>query len=94
MFVRSRGSGKPFGEGDRDKWLILGAVATVALFSSFAFFEVGYREIAWKEFVNNYLAKGIVEKLEVVNKKWVRVKLIPGNNVDGAVCIFKTGISQ
>lgn len=33
----------------------------------------------------SYLARGIVEKLEVVNKKWVRVRLTPGNTVDGAV---------
>lgn len=31
------------------------------------------------------LARGIVEKLEVVNKKWVRVRLTPGNTIDGAV---------
>ena len=29
--------------------------------------------------------QGLVEKLEVVDKKWVRVKLLPGNAVDGAV---------
>lgn len=29
-----------------------------------------------------------MEKLEVVNKKWVRVKLIPGNDVDGSVRIL------
>lgn len=33
----------------------------------------------------SYLQKGIVEKLEVVNKKWVRVKLLSGNSVEGAV---------
>lgn len=35
----------------------------------------------------SFLQKGIVEKLEVVNKKWVRVKLLPGNSVQGAVSI-------
>lgn len=35
----------------------------------------------------SYLAKGIVEKLEVINKKWVRVKLMPGNQVEGAVSV-------
>jgi len=34
-----------------------------------------YREISWKEFVGGLLAKGTVEKLEVVNKKWVKVQL-------------------
>lgn len=35
----------------------------------------------------SYLVKGIVEKLEVINKKWVRVKLMPGNAVEGAVSV-------
>lgn len=33
----------------------------------------------------SYLSKGIVEKLEVVNKKFVRVKLLPGHTIDGHV---------
>jgi len=33
----------------------------------------------------SYLNKGLVEKLEVINKKWVRVKLFPGYTVDGSV---------
>lgn len=33
----------------------------------------------------SYLARGAVEKLEVVNKKWVRVKLSPGNVSDGVM---------
>jgi hypothetical protein len=28
-----------------------------------------------------------VEKLEVVNKKWVRVRLMSGNTVDGSVSV-------
>lgn len=32
-----------------------------------------------------YLDKGIVDKVEVINKQWVRVKLLPGNNVNGKV---------
>ena len=34
--------------------------------------EGNYREISWKEFVNNHLGKD-VDKLVVVNNKWVRV---------------------
>lgn len=34
---------------------------------------------------NSYLAKGLVEKLEVVNKKWVRVRLSPGVSQDSTV---------
>lgn len=33
----------------------------------------------------SYLNKGLVEKLEVVDKKWVRVKLVPGQTVEGSV---------
>ncbi|PSN49682.1 hypothetical protein C0J52_05318 [Blattella germanica] len=81
--------GKAFGEGgEREKWFIVGMVATVALLGTVAYYEMGYKEIAWKEFVNNYLAKGIVEKLEVVNKKWVRVRLTSGNTVDGSSVLW------
>lgn len=31
-----------------------------------------------------YLNRHLVEKLEVVNKKWVRVKLLPGNSQDSS----------
>lgn len=36
------------------------------------------REITWKDFVNNYLSKGVVDRLEVVNKRFVRVTFTPG----------------
>ncbi|XP_037828708.1 AFG3-like protein 2 [Lucilia sericata] len=89
------GQGRPLGEGgegNREKWLVFGAVGAVALLGSFAFFEMGYKEISWKEFVTNYLNKGLVEKLEVVNKKWVRVRLMPGNSQDaGGVLWFNIG---
>lgn len=35
----------------------------------------------------SFLSKGIVEKLEVVNKKWVRVKLATGNSYDSSVSL-------
>uniref|UniRef100_A0A1B0G3D3 AAA+ ATPase domain-containing protein n=1 Tax=Glossina morsitans morsitans TaxID=37546 RepID=A0A1B0G3D3_GLOMM len=80
------------GSGEREKWIILGAIAAAALVGSFAFFEVGYKEIAWKDFVNNYLNKGVVEKLEVINKKWVRVRLLPGHSKDaGGMLWFNIG---
>ncbi|KAF4520289.1 hypothetical protein B566_EDAN004348 [Ephemera danica] len=76
-----------FGGGpsrERDQWLIVAVLVTLAALGAIAYFEMGYKEITWKEFVNNFLAKGIVEKLEVVNKKWVRVRLLPGNTYDGS----------
>ncbi|KAJ8972092.1 hypothetical protein NQ317_019138 [Molorchus minor] len=80
--------GKPFGDGDREKWYVLGAAAAVAFLATITMWEMGYKEISWKEFVHNYLQRGVVEKLEVVNKKWVRVKLLPGNTVEGANVIW------
>ncbi|XP_075159733.1 AFG3 like matrix AAA peptidase subunit 2 [Haematobia irritans] len=81
------GQGRPIGEGgdgNREKLVILGAIAAVGVIASLAFFEMGYKEISWKEFVTTYLNRGVVEKLEVVNKKWVRVRLLPGNSQDGS----------
>ncbi|XP_070603607.1 mitochondrial inner membrane m-AAA protease component AFG3L2 [Erythrolamprus reginae] len=50
------------------------------------------REITWKDFVNNYLSKGVVDKLEVVNKRFVRVIFIPGKSpVDGQFLWFNIG---
>ncbi|KAF6201933.1 hypothetical protein GE061_004329 [Apolygus lucorum] len=84
MFGGTRGTGKPLGgDSEKEKWLLFGLVGVVGLVGLIAVYEMGYKEIAWKEFVNTYLSKGIVEKLEVVNKKWVRVKLTPGNSVEG-----------
>lgn len=83
------GGGKPLGEGsDRDRWVAMAALAAMGLLGVAAIYQMGYKEITWKEFSKNYLAKGIVEKLEVINKKWVRVKLMPGNQVEGATILW------
>ncbi|XP_065172398.1 AFG3-like protein 2 [Atheta coriaria] len=84
--------GKPFGDGDKEKWYIFGAAGAVAFLATLALWEMGYKEIGWKEFVHTYLARGVVDKLEVVNKKWVRVKLAAGNTVEGnSVLWFNIG---
>ncbi|XP_054394148.1 AFG3-like protein 2 isoform X4 [Pongo abelii] len=50
------------------------------------------REITWKDFVNNYLSKGVVDRLEVVNKRFVRVTFAPGKTpVDGQYVWFNIG---
>lgn len=52
-YVLCRGSGgKPFGDGDREKWYIFGAAGAIAFLATIAFWEMGYKEIAWKEFVH------------------------------------------
>ncbi|KAK0180761.1 hypothetical protein PV327_003112 [Microctonus hyperodae] len=78
------GGGKPFEGGERDKWILAGIVGAVGIIGSMVFFDVNSKEITWREFAYSYLNKGIVDKLEVVNKKWVRVRLLPGNTVDGS----------
>uniref|UniRef100_A0A069DXI0 Putative atp-dependent zinc metalloprotease yme1 n=1 Tax=Panstrongylus megistus TaxID=65343 RepID=A0A069DXI0_9HEMI len=91
MFGGTRGSsggGKQLGESEKEKWLLFGLVGVAGLVAILAFYEMGYKEITWKEFLNNFLSKGIVEKLEVVNKKWVRVKLSAGNSYDGSSVLW------
>ncbi|CAH4034794.1 AFG3-like protein 2 [Pieris brassicae] len=86
-----RGTGRGGYEGqDREKWIMFGALGVVTLIASIAYFELKYREISWRDFVNSYLKKGIVEKLEVINKKWVRVRLQPGT-FEGKVIWFAIG---
>lgn len=48
---RSSG-GKPFGENEKDKFYILGALGTIATIGLIAYYEMGYKEIGWKEFVH------------------------------------------
>lgn len=71
------------------------------LLSGVAFwFTVGYyflwrdggREVTWKDFVNSYLCKGAVERLEVVNKRFVKVVFFPDKTpVDGQYVWFNIG---
>ncbi|KAK4003344.1 hypothetical protein OUZ56_005112 [Daphnia magna] len=84
--------GRPGSEGGKEKYMIYAAIGTVCVLGALTFLELNSREITWKEFINSYLSKGMVEKLEVVNKKWVRVRLPPGNNVsDGSTLWFNIG---
>ncbi|GMR53257.1 hypothetical protein PMAYCL1PPCAC_23452 [Pristionchus mayeri] len=49
-----------------------------------------YKEISWKEFYADFLEAGLVERLEVVDKRWVRVV---GNSskYPGLTCYFNIG---
>ncbi|OCT56550.1 AFG3-like protein 1 isoform X1 [Xenopus laevis] len=51
------------------------AILAAGVASGFLFFYLHDpgREINWKEFVHLYLARGVVDRLEVVNKRFVRV---------------------
>ena len=49
---RAGGSGgKPFGEGgDRDRWVALATLGAIGLIGVAAYYQMGFREITWKEF--------------------------------------------
>ncbi|CAD6186521.1 unnamed protein product [Caenorhabditis auriculariae] len=49
-----------------------------------------YREISWKEFYSEFLEPGIVERLEVVDKRWVRIISSSGKH-SGQTCYFNIG---
>ncbi|CAK9297964.1 unnamed protein product, partial [Gordionus sp. m RMFG-2023] len=84
------GSGKG---GNNVKLTALALLAGIGSAALVAFYEMRYKEITWKEFVNDYLDKGLVDKLEVVNKKWVRVVM---RSPEGAVhrSFFGFGLPQ
>lgn len=60
--------------------LTVAGVSSALLY--FYFRDTG-REISWKDFVHRYLGRGLVERLEVVNKQFVRVILVPGADAEG-----------
>lgn len=63
--------------------------ANVALILYFLYDSSGYQEITWKDFTWQ-LGSNAVEKLEVVNNKWVRVVRAAGNQ-DGKNLWFSIG---
>ncbi|CAL8076120.1 unnamed protein product [Calicophoron daubneyi] len=73
-FGRNKGS-DPVGGRNIKSWAILGAAGAAAII---LYNASRYQKITWKDFVDNFLQKGIVHHLEVVNKTWVRVYLQSG----------------
>ncbi|CAH1269692.1 AFG3L2 [Branchiostoma lanceolatum] len=92
------GGGKGSGGKQQGKWpldeqqtlLLLGAFGGAAGLYYMVYGAAG-PEINWKDFVNNYLAPGIVDRVEVVNKRWVRVRLKPGHQTQGKYVWFNIG---
>ncbi|XP_018369657.1 PREDICTED: AFG3-like protein 2 isoform X2 [Trachymyrmex cornetzi] len=85
IFGNSSRGGKSFEGGDKEKtYMILAALGVSGVIAFLLSQDFNLKEITWREFIYNYLNKGLVEKLEVINKKWVRVKLLPGYTVDGS----------
>nr|XP_020466041.1 AFG3-like protein 2 isoform X2 [Monopterus albus] len=59
---------------------------------TYYFLRDGGREVTWKDFVNNYLSKGVVDRLEVINKRYVKVVFSTGKTpVDGKYVWFNIG---
>ncbi|CAG0904439.1 unnamed protein product, partial [Cyprideis torosa] len=81
----SRGTGGPgSGNEERDRIVTMAVLGALMGLATIAYYESGYQEITWRDFVNKYLNRGLVDRLEVVNKKWVRVKLHPGSSQTGS----------
>uniref|UniRef100_A0A8C6D2Y5 AAA+ ATPase domain-containing protein n=1 Tax=Moschus moschiferus TaxID=68415 RepID=A0A8C6D2Y5_MOSMO len=68
----------PWDDKDLHSLAVLGA-GVAAGFLYFYFRDPG-KEITWKHFVQYYLARGLVDRLEVVNKQFVRVIPAPGTS--------------
>ncbi|XP_061631023.1 AFG3-like protein 1 isoform X2 [Phyllopteryx taeniolatus] len=66
-------------------------VAGAASALLYVYFRDNGREISWKDFVHRYLGRGIVDRLEVVNKQYVRVILVPGGDTKGSYVWFNIG---
>jgi len=92
-FKESSGGGAGGGsggmnDGDKQKWMQLIGMGVVTAAGLAIMNASRYREISWKEFVTSYLATGRVEKLEVINSKWVKVQM---NSMDSEVLWFSIG---
>uniref|UniRef100_A0A7N6BN65 AAA+ ATPase domain-containing protein n=1 Tax=Anabas testudineus TaxID=64144 RepID=A0A7N6BN65_ANATE len=61
------------------RYMAVTVAGVTSILLYFNFRDTG-REITWKEFVHRYLARGVVDRLEVVNKQYVRVILVPGGD--------------
>ncbi|XP_024650853.2 LOW QUALITY PROTEIN: mitochondrial inner membrane m-AAA protease component AFG3L1-like [Macaca nemestrina] len=68
----------PWDDKDFRSLALLGAGVAVGFF--YLYFRDPGREITWKHFVQNYLARGLVDRLEIVNKQFVRVIPAPGTS--------------
>ncbi|KAG9272948.1 AFG3-like protein 1 [Astyanax mexicanus] len=82
--------------------VVIAAAGMLAAFLYLHFRDTG-KEISWRDFVTYYLAKGLVERLEVVNKQYVRVLPAPGVNTSevnyvwfniGTVDTFERNLEQ
>ncbi|CAI5439589.1 unnamed protein product [Caenorhabditis angaria] len=67
------------------------AISVGILLALYLFMDYqSYKEISWKEFYNEFLETRQVERLEVVDKRWVRVVSSSGK-YPGQTCYFNIG---
>uniref|UniRef100_A0A8R1IDL2 AAA domain-containing protein n=2 Tax=Caenorhabditis japonica TaxID=281687 RepID=A0A8R1IDL2_CAEJA len=67
------------------------AISVGILIALYLFMDYqSYREISWKEFYSDFLEPGLVERLEVIDKRWVRVVSSSGKFA-GQTCYFNIG---
>ncbi|KAJ8252559.1 hypothetical protein COCON_G00218710 [Conger conger] len=59
------------------RYIAVGAVGLITTFLYY-YYQRNYveKEITWKDFVHNYLGRALVERLEVIDKKYVRVIMV------------------
>ncbi|KAM4553085.1 mitochondrial inner membrane m-AAA protease component AFG3L1-like [Fundulus diaphanus] len=76
---------------EKDFRYLMVTVAGVSSVLLYLYFRDSGREISWKDFVHRYLGRGLVDRLEVVNKQFVRVVLLPGADADGSYVWFNIG---
>ncbi len=71
----SGGGGKGGNEYDHLKFIAAAGLGSLALLTLLYSGRIDGKEISWQEFRNEYLAVGLVDHLEVVNRDHVRVYL-------------------
>uniref|UniRef100_A0A1I7ZD42 AAA domain-containing protein n=1 Tax=Steinernema glaseri TaxID=37863 RepID=A0A1I7ZD42_9BILA len=72
-------------------WQQIGTAAAVLLALYCINEYTSYKEISWKQFYSEFLEHGIVERLEVVDKRWVRIVTRDGAGTGGATPYFNIG---
>lgn len=81
----------PWDEPKMRLYMIGGTAFWVAVCYYFLWRDGGH-EVTWKDFVNNFLSKDAVERLEVVNKRYVKVIFNPDKTpMDGRYVWFNIG---
>uniref|UniRef100_A0A915J8N5 Peptidase M41 FtsH extracellular domain-containing protein n=1 Tax=Romanomermis culicivorax TaxID=13658 RepID=A0A915J8N5_ROMCU len=82
----------PNKDGDgQNKFVMYAIFAVMASLTMIALSQLNYKEITWRDFVNNYLARGMVERIEIINKKYAVVVLQASNVVENNVLWFNIG---